>query len=449
MRWRIGVRSNPSMTGIDKGERHGIAPRPGSASGFPLSVSLAVFGAADMRILVIHQLPYRKADYHRAVDHHRHEVTYIGHGDRLADLPPETELPARRIEIPADEDFAAGVIARTSRADGYEQVLSLSEFGVLTVCRVRAHLGIEGPTVEQAERAHDKVRMKETLAGSGIRHPRFLRSPSSDTLPAWSGKSVLKPRQGTCSEGVRVYGTVTEALSAFRALDDPSGFELEEYIEGDILHADALVSDGKLLHCVTSKYVNKPVDFAHGMPLGSYQLPPAERHHAFAARVVEALGIASGCVHLEFFETPQSELVFLEIANRMGGAGVVGAHLRHTGIHLPSYEIALSLGLAPPEPEPTTGRFHGWLVFPGHHLAAHHVPTATVPRHLYDHPAVDRIHTLAPGSRLPEHITYQEWLVPVAVEASHQDSAALGAFLQECAHSISFRTDRTEGGRAA
>lgn len=402
-----------------------------------------------MRILVIHQLPYRKAEYHRAVDHRRHEVTYIGHADRLADLPPRSELPSLRIEIPADEDVASGIIARTRRADGYAQVLSLSEFGVLAVCRVRAHLGLDGPTVAQAEQAHDKVRMKETLAGSDIRHPRFLASPWSATLPAWSGKSVLKPRQGTCSEGVRVYDTVPEALGAFRALDDPGGFELEEYIEGDILHADALVGDGKLLHLVTSRYVNKPVDFAHGMPLGSYQLPHEERHHAFAQRVVDTLGIASGCVHLEFFETPTGELVFLEIANRMGGAGVVGAHLRHTGVHLPSYEIALRLSIAPPAPQAPTGRFHGWLVFPGHHLPAHPAPDVTVPRRLREHPAVDRVHTLAPGERPPGHITYQEWLVPVAVEASHPDSAALGAFLGDCARSIVPGARGAEAGRAA
>lgn len=392
-----------------------------------------------MRILVIHQLPYRKADYARAVDHGRHEVTYIGRRDRLADLPPGLEC--RRVEIPADEDFVEGVITRTSRDDGYDEVVSLSEFGVLAVCRVRAHLGIEGPTLEQAERVHDKVRMKENLLGSGVRHPRFLRAPSTGVLPPWSGKTVLKPRRGTCSEGVRVFPTVREALAAHRGLDDPESFELEEYIAGDILHADGLVRDGRLLHCVVSKYVNKPVDFAHGIPLGSHQIPPDARHRKFVARVVEALRIESGSFHLEFFETPEGEPVFLEIANRMGGAGVVTAHLRHTGIHLPSHEIALLLGTAPPRPAAPTGRFHGWLVFPGHHLRPHTGWTVTVPPQLRDHPCVDRIHTLGPGAELPDHITYQEWLLPVAVEASHRDPDVLAGFLQECAAAISVRVE--------
>ncbi|WP_051806118.1 ATP-grasp domain-containing protein [Streptomyces sp. NRRL F-2747] len=384
-----------------------------------------------MKILVLHQLPYRKAGYDRAIDHRRHDVTYAGHADRLADLPGD--LPARRLPVPADEDFAASVIARTSPADGYEAVLSLSEFGVLAVCRVRGHLGLPGPTPGQAELAHDKVRMKQALAGSGIRTPRFSAAPERGALLPWSGATVLKPRRGTCSEGVSVFPSARRALAAHRALAEPRAYELEEYVDGDILHTDGLVQDGVLVHSVTSRYVGKPADYAAGIPLGSHQLPPDERYEDLARRTVAALGIDCGTVHLEFFETAGSELVFLEVANRMGGAGVVDAHLRHTGIHLPSHEIALRLGLPRPAPDTPSGRYHGWLVVPGHHLPADRPHTAALPGHLADHPCADRIHTLPPGAPAARHITYQEWLVPLAVEASHPDPAVLRAYLHACA----------------
>ncbi|MFJ6798070.1 acetyl-CoA carboxylase biotin carboxylase subunit family protein [Streptomyces sp. NPDC091268] len=390
-----------------------------------------------MKILVLHQLPYRKAGYDRALDHRRHQVTYAGHPDRLADLP--ADLPARRLEIPPGEDFTAGVIARTAPGDGYRQVVSLSEFGVLAVSRVRAHLGLPGPSPQEAERAHDKVRMKQVLAGSAIRVPRFVPAPEQGTLLPWSGRTVLKPRRGTCSEGVTVHATTRGAVAAFRALERPEDFELEEYVEGDILHTDALVRDGALEHAVTSRYVNKPADYATGSPLGSHQLPFDPRHHAFARDVVRALGITSGSIHLEFFETPRRELVFLEIANRMGGAGVVDAHLRHTGIHLPSHEIALTLGLPRPTPDTPTGRYHGWLVFPGHHLPRGRGHTVTLPAHLLRHPCADRVHTLPAGTAPPAHITYQEWLVPLALEASHPDPCVLGAYLRACADAAAVR----------
>ncbi|VEB40712.1 Uncharacterised protein [Chromobacterium violaceum] len=75
---------------------------------------------------------------------------------------------------------------------------------------------------------------------------------------------------------------------------------------------------GQLVDLTVSRYLNKPVDFAEGSPLGSYQLPTDPRHFAFAVDVVQALGIRDGCLHLEFFETADKRLVFLEVANRMG-----------------------------------------------------------------------------------------------------------------------------------
>lgn len=389
-----------------------------------------------MKILVLHQLPDRKANYRQAIDHTAHDVTYIGHQDRLAELPPD--LPCRQLPLEPDEDIVDGIKARLGPHDGFEALISLSEFGILAAAHARQYLGIDGPDLHQALRTHDKIRMKEALAGSHVRTPRFLPSLPTGAVAPWTGKTVLKPRQGTCSQGVEVYTTAREAAAAQRALDDPDAYQLEEYIAGDLLHADGLVSAGRLTHVVTSRYVNKPLDFADGRPLGSHQLPPDPRHHHFASRAVEALGITSGSVHLEYFETPQGEFVFLEIANRMGGAGVVTAHMRHTGIHLPSHEIALRLGLPSPPPTPPTGRFHGWLVVPGHHLA-HTKWSINVPRWLHTHPCLDTLHVLDPTSPLPDQITYQEWLVPLAIEASHPDPDHLAAFLHHSAQALSVR----------
>ncbi|AXE88799.1 hypothetical protein [Streptomyces sp. Go-475] len=390
-----------------------------------------------MRILVIHQVPYRKIDYHRGIDHDLHEVTYIGQPHRMADLP--AELRCRRLVLDEGEDLLDGILARTSRADGYEKVLSLSEFAMFEARRVREHLGLPGPDLAQVERVRDKVSMKAALAGSGIRYPRFVAAPPACGPLPWSGRTVVKPRQGASSEGVAVYATAREALSAYRRLDNPREHQLEEYVEGDILHADGLVSDGELVHLVVSRYITKPVDFVTGTPLGSYQLPYDETHFAFAARVVKALGITEGCLHLEMFETPEGDLVFLEVANRVGGAGVITAHERHSGVHLPTHEIAVRLGLPRPEPSGATGRHHAWLVFPGHHLPPGTTVDVTVPDHLAHHPCVDRLHRLGPTEPLPDHVTYQEWLVPVFVEASHRDSEVLGDFLRECVRAITVK----------
>lgn len=387
-----------------------------------------------MKLLVVHQVPYRKIDYRRALDHHRHDVTYVGFPDRMADLP--ADLRCRRVELAPDEDLVEGVTARTTPEEGYEHVLALSEFGILEACRIRAHLGLPGPTEEQVERVRDKVRMKEALAGSGIRAPRFVANPGTGESLPWSGRTVLKPRQGAASTDVTLHDTVTAALTAYWRLEDRGDFQLEEFVEGDILHADGLVSGGELVHNVVSRYVNAPVDATRGGPLGSRQVPHQQRYEDLTRQVVEVLEIEAGCVHLEFFETPGGELVFLEVANRMGGAGVVDAHLRHSGIHLPSHEIAIRLGLERPEPDEPSGRYHGWLVFPGHHLDRAAERLVDVPAWVREHPCLDRLHVLEPGQPLPDRVTYHEWLEPVFIEASHEDSEQLAEFLRACVRSV-------------
>lgn len=393
-----------------------------------------------MKILVIHQVPYQKIDYRQGIDHDRHDVTYIGHPHRIADLPPD--LRCRRIALDRDEDLVAGITARTSRVDGYDKLLSLSEFGILEAWHVRRHLGLDGPSLTELELVRDKVRMKEALAGSGLRFPRFAAYPPADGLP-WTGPTVVKPRRGASSEDVSVHATTDEALVACEKLENLGDFQLEEYVEGDILHADGLVSDGTVVNLAVSRYVNKPLDYVDGAPLGSHQVPYDARHHTFAVRAIEALRIDAGCVHVEFFETPQGDLVFLEAANRMGGAGVGTAHLRHTGVHLPSHEIAIRLGLPRPEPAAPTGRYHAWLVFPGHHLPNDAGHAIHVPEHLRVDPSLDRLYTLGPEDPLPDHITYHEWMAPVFIEASHHNAEALRGFLEECVRSISVQAGTT------
>ncbi|HVK25687.1 MAG TPA: hypothetical protein VM677_30375 [Actinokineospora sp.] len=385
-----------------------------------------------MRILIIHQVPYRKVHYRRGLDHERHDVTYIGHPGRMADLP--SDLRSRRIVLEPDEDIVAGITARVRREDGYEHVIALSEFGVVEACLVRDHLGLPGPAVADAERVRDKVKMKEAVAAAGVRAPRFVAAPGG-TLP-WSGRTVVKPRQGASAEGVAVHASTEAAIAAYRALDDPTAFELEEYVDGDMHCADGNVDGGKVTGFSISRYVNTPLDFIDGVPYGAFHVADAERHRDFVQSVVTALGIREGSIHLEFFLTPLDEPVFLEIANRVGGAGLIDAHLRHTGVHLPSQEIAIRLGLPMPEPDAPSGKYHGWLAFPGHHLAPETQLRASVPGHLRHNTCVDKLHELAPGDALPDHVTYQEWLVPLFFEASHADSDELAGFLRECARSV-------------
>ncbi|GBR48958.1 ATP-grasp domain-containing protein [Neokomagataea thailandica] len=384
-----------------------------------------------MKILIIHQVPYRKIQYHRALDHDVHDITYVGLEDRLADVPQS--LKCRKLTLPDDGGLVEGVIAVTSAQDGYEAVLALSEFGILEAAEIRRYLGLPDPDGYRPELIRDKVTMKQAVGAADLKIPRFMAVTSSNTAAPWSGPTVSKPRRGASSEGITIWPDPASALKHCRAKPDAADFEVEEFISGDIFHADGIVRNGVVKNLVVSKYINKPLDYISGAPLGSVQQPYDAGRHGFVQNIVDVLKISVGALHLEFFEGDQVGRVFLEVANRVGGAGVIEAHEAHTGVHLPSDEITARLGWPQPPPQRPTGKYHGWLVFPGHHLSAEQKWTLGFPSDVVQPPEIDEIFKLPEGASFPRDVTYHEWRVPAFVRASSDNAENLERLLRRLA----------------
>ncbi|MBN3752942.1 hypothetical protein G3N95_08300 [Paraburkholderia sp. Tr-20389] len=124
-------------------------------------------------------------------------------------------------------------------------------------------------------------------------------------------------------------------------------YQLEEFIAGDVLHFDGLVVDGNIVTITASRYIGTCLGFAQGRPLGSHHVPLTPEMHCWSARVLDAVGIRQGSFHLEAIETPDCAPVFLEVANRVGGADVVATFELATGVHLPSEELRILTGEPP------------------------------------------------------------------------------------------------------
>ncbi|MFD4785332.1 hypothetical protein ACFWNH_30380 [Rhodococcus qingshengii] len=228
---------------------------------------------------------------------------------------------------------------------------------------------------------------------------------------------------------MRIFDTPDEAIAHLSTLDDPAGHQLEEFVEGPLLHADALVVEGIPQHATVSTYSGRPVDFPAGVPLGSTQVPVSGDHLDYIAAVVAALGITVGAMHLEFFDTDRG-FVFLEAANRVGGGGIIEAHRLHTGIHLPTHEIRVRLGLAAPDAEPASGSYHAFVMFPPPDRSPGEL-VAVVPDDLARHPFVRAMHINTARPHTNSDTTYQEWEVPLFVEAEHRSSEELLGFVDD------------------
>lgn len=377
-----------------------------------------------MKILVLHRVPYFKIEYHRGIAHDRHEVTYFGTDRALATLPPE--LRCERVSRPGTRsafEEARDWLARQPRA--FDRVISMSEYELLDAARLREHLRVPGPPVAQVALARDKVLMKRAVEEAGLRVPRFLPLPrflELDGRAPWHGRTVLKPHRGASSEDVLVHDTprqaaeaVTEHRTGVARLDtggEREDFQVEEFVSGPIRHYDGLVQGGEILTLTASQYVGTCLEYAQGLPMGSFQIGCSDETRAWVARALAAVRIEDGSFHLEAIvpDGHDGELVFLEVGNRVGGADVVAAVELATGVHLPSYELRVLLGepVAGTLPEPPADqRWYGWFVHPGHHLAGREYRGLRGAMAFRSSRRVVAWTELPPGAELPDHITYQ------------------------------------------
>lgn len=227
-------------------------------------------------------------------------------------------------------DLVRSLVARFGAPVG---VVGLYEHTTLPAARLREDFGVPGTDVRTATLCRDKVRMKQVLGAAGVTVPRYLavgpQTPVGELgrfASALPGRIVLKPRSQGASFGVRILDGSAELLRLAQDGGIAAGYEAEEFVEGTICHFDGVVRDGAIRWFSASKYLDSCFDFQYrDVPLASVTLDDpglVARAREFTATVLKVLGLADSVFHMEAFHTPDDELVFLEIGNRFGGAGV-------------------------------------------------------------------------------------------------------------------------------
>ncbi|WP_146085041.1 ATP-grasp domain-containing protein [Rathayibacter tritici] len=261
-------------------------------------------------------------------------------------------------------------------------IVGIHEHTTLPAARLRERFGVPGTSVRTATLCRDKVVMKQAVAGAGIVTPRFwpvdagtTAKDLADALGPLPGRKVLKPRSQAASLGVRIFADTTELLDEVRRNGCPDDHEVEEFVDGTVCHLDGVVRDGEIIFLCGSSYVTSCFDFRFNTtPLASVTIDdPATLDAAlhFAADVLDAVGLTSSVFHLEAFLLPDGSFVFLEIANRFGGAGIQDHIQLAYGVDLAREAVLACLG----DPSEVTagpvtmlermpGRASGWLYTP-------------------------------------------------------------------------------------
>ncbi|WP_433544883.1 ATP-grasp domain-containing protein [Streptomyces sp. CA-294286] len=265
---------------------------------------------------------------------------------------PELTAAARSVHrvsrIDSVEELTGVAVDLAVRGIGVDQVLSFSEDGQLAAGQLRALLGCGGASAQMRAGVRDKRMMKHLVAAAGVPVTEWASLPTDvtfadgDTSPDVGFPAIVKPAFGFGTMSTTRVENAGEIATVLRGLAKPDRLAsghliLERFVSGRELHIDALWREGKPLFLTVSAYYVPRLDHvatdgaAHEAPPGrdgSYILAPEdhpelyERIHAMHTSVNEALGIDTAVTHLEVFETPAGDLVFSEIATRIGGGWI-------------------------------------------------------------------------------------------------------------------------------
>jgi hypothetical protein len=257
-------------------------------------------------------------------------------------------------------------IRQLARERRFTHLITDNEYDLERAARIREDLGVPGQSSASALSFRDKVVMKQ-VAGRAVATPRFARlgtiTDLTDFIAGNTYPVVVKPVKQGGSRDIVVLRDESELVEFSRRhwRDD---LMVEDYIEGDIYHVDAVLAEGYRF-VASSRYLRNCLGVLSGQNNGSLQLHPQDK---LAKRLEEFLDSAlgafdtptTGAYHLEVFHTPEDELVLCEIASRVGGSRIPALTRATYGLDLLTTWLRLSCGLPvdpPPSAPPTV--LHG------------------------------------------------------------------------------------------
>lgn len=325
-----------------------------------------------MKILILHQNDFKRYDYHIAIDHKIHNITYAGYIEHISTIPED--LDCEKIILEPQKELLNQLRDLMYNRDPFDKIITRSETMILPASILRDEFSISGMLPNVAINFRDKVRMKKTLEDSGIRVPRFYPVKEKEETVQWNGKTVLKPIDGLGSQGIMLFNSYSQAKSFVarqKKLDRMKYidfFEYEEYIEGEIWHIDGFLYNKKIITIQSSFYIGTCLSYQiNGTPLGSVQKNNSDLE-AWVLKCLLLLGAKTMTFHMEAIMTKDGP-VFLEVAARCGGGYIADVFKLKHGIFLHHLDMATDV-------EGTLAkRFNckkesvnmfGFFLFPGH-----------------------------------------------------------------------------------
>ncbi len=231
------------------------------------------------------------------------------------------------------------------RSRKVDRIVALDDFDVEKAAFLREQFRIPGMGQTTARYFRDKLAMRMKAEDAGLPAPPFsalhhdgdIHHYLNRTAPPW----VIKPRSEASAAGIKKVHTAEEAWAQLEKLGEERHlFLIEQFKPGDVYHADSLAHEGEVVFCRGSKYLNTPLEVAHGggvfrtntLPFGSEEETALRQ---FNAEVMRAFGMRSSASHTEFIRSREDgTFYFLETSARVGGAHIAEMIEYSSGINL-------------------------------------------------------------------------------------------------------------------
>jgi biotin carboxylase len=233
------------------------------------------------------------------------------------------------------EDMASWQIVNTvtylARSRKIGRIVALDEFDMETAATLREHMRLPGTGESGTRFFRDKLSMRVRAREAGLLVPEFIGIFHHDDLRHWMQQTpapwMLKPRTDASAIGIRKLHASDELWPLLDELGDRQSHHLlEQFVAGDIFHADGVVWNGRTLIAPVHQYGKPPFQLMHHGGVFTTRTVdrasiPAKEIPLLHDKLIQALGLPGGVTHTEWIRSAaDGRFYFLEAAARVGGA---------------------------------------------------------------------------------------------------------------------------------
>jgi len=215
-------------------------------------------------------------------------------------------------------------------------------------------LSLPALTRVQAGWLRDKLRMKKRLRGAGFRVAEHAPVREAGDVAAFALRHgwpvVVKRTDGyACVDTARLDDP---AALAGLSLSPGRSWMVEAFVEGREYGCCALVRNGRVLGTYLSYLPASPLDASNGAINANISVPrpPADfpvNTGRLVQGIVDAMQIAEGYFHMEFFLAPDGACTVGEVALRLAGCELPADHSLANGFDIYDALIDIHAGMAP------------------------------------------------------------------------------------------------------